>query len=453
MSPRRHAIVLGASISGLMAARVLHDQFSHVTILDRDQLPQAIAARRGVPQGNHAHGLLSSGCAALERLFPGVSAALQARGALEVKLGRELAFHNEGQRVVAHDADVRSLLLSRALLESHLRERMRALPNVSLREGAQAVGLLGTAAAIRGVLIRQPDSDAPLHLPADLVVDASGRSSRLGEWLEGLGLVRAPEARVQVDLGYTSCTYRLTPDQTAGLKGVIVSAAPPNRRCGVAFAQEGGRWIITLIGYLGEHSAATHAGMREFAAGLPSPAIHELLRKAEPSSEPVSMKFPFSQRRHYEQLQAFPEGLLAVGDTLCSFNPSFGQGMSVAALEALELQRCLQEHVQPLWKHLFRASARLIETPWTIAVGADLNYPEVEGRRTAVGRVLGMYVRQLRRGAVHDPELAIAFLRVAQLIDQPSALLTPRLAYRTLRSRLEAPGEQVSFVERESFAG
>jgi hypothetical protein len=165
------------------------------------------------------------------------------------------------------------------------------------------------------------------------------------------------------------------------------------------------------------------------------------------------MKFPFSQRRRYERLQSFPEGLLAVGDTLCGFNPSFGQGMSVAALEALELQRCLQDHVRPLWKHVFRASARLIETPWTIAVGADLGFAEVQGKRTALGGVLRRYLRQLRRGAVHDPQLAIAFLRVAQLIDEPSALLAPRVAYRTLRSRFAARGEQVALVERESFAG
>jgi len=453
MSARNHAIVLGASMSGLMTARVLRDHYTHVTLLDRDQLPEGVEARRGVPQGNHAHGLLASGCAAVEQLFPGIGAELRARGAIEVNIGRELGFYNEGQRITQVDSDLTTLVLSRALLESHLRERVRGMSNMAVLGGQEVVGLVGTAAAIRGVLVKPRGGHEAVHMPADLVVDATGRSSRLGEWLEDLGLPRAPEERVRVDLTYTSCVYRRTPEQARGLKGIVAAAAPPNRRTGVALAQEGERWIVTLIGYFGEHAQPSHDGMREFSRGLPSQAIYELLREAEPLTQPVQFKFPFSQRRRYEQLRAFPEGLLAVGDTHCSFNPSFGQGMSVAAMEARELQRCLQDRAAPLWKQLFQTSARIIETPWTIAVGADLGYPEVEGKRTAIGRVLGLYLRQLRRGAVHDPQLALAFLRVAQLVDEPAALLAPSVALRTLRSSFAAPSEPVRLLERESFAG
>jgi 2-polyprenyl-6-methoxyphenol hydroxylase-like FAD-dependent oxidoreductase len=440
-------------MSGLMAARVLHEHFEHVTLLDRDDLPQDAQARRGVPQGNHAHGLLSSGCAALERLFPGLGADLRARGAVDVKMGSELGFFTEGQRIAQADTDMTSLLLSRPLLESYLRERVRSLPNVSILHGREVVELLGSSAAIRGVLVKARNSVDAFELPADLVVDASGRSSRLGEWLERRGLVRAPEERVRIDIGYTSCTYRREPHHAGGLKGLAVAVAPPNRRSAVALAQEGDRWIVTLVGHLGEHAPATHWDMLEFSKHLPTRAVYVLLREAEPLTVPVYMRFPFSQRRHYEQLRTFPEGLLAIGDTLCSFNPSFGQGMSVAALEALQLQSCLQDQAKPLWKRMFRASARIIDTPWTIAVGADLGFPEVEGKRTALGRVLGQYVKQLRRGAIQDPKLALAFLRVAQLLDEPPALLTPSLVFRTLRSSLATPTQPAALQERESIAG
>ena len=193
--------------------------------------------------------------------------------------------------------------------------------------------------------------------------------------------------------------------------------------------------------------------MREFARGLPTTAISELLRDAEPIGEPAAMRFPFSQRRRYELLEEFPEGLLAIGDTLCSFNPSFGQGMSVAALEALALQDCLVKGGRQLWKRMFSESAKLIDTPWTLAVGADLAFPEVEGKRTAIGGLIGRYVRALRRGAVHDDQLALAFLRVAQLIDPPAALFAPRIVLRTLRATTSAPAAALEPRQRESFAG
>ncbi|HKU41634.1 MAG TPA: hypothetical protein VJR89_25930 [Polyangiales bacterium] len=457
MTQRRHAIVLGASMGGLMAARVLRDHFEQVTVVDRDMLPNAVQPRKAVPQGNHAHGLLCSGRSALEGLFPGFGAELLARGAVDIEISRELRFFNEGQPIQHVASDLKSLLASRALIEGQLRERVRALPNVTIQDRCEVLSLVCTRGQVRGVRVAARDDSTPAQMiGADLVVDAMGRGSRLGGWLLGLGYARAPEERVRIELSYTSCLYRRRPGQARGYKGVVCAIAPPNRRSGLALAQEDDRWIVTLTGYLGEAAYPTHEGMREFARGLANPAVYELLCEAEPIAEPVCMRFPFSQRRHYEQLREFPEGLLAIGDTLCSFNPSFGQGMSVAAQEALVLQACLQRGDSTLWKRMFRESSKLIDTPWTIAVGADLGFPEVEGKRTLVGGLLGRYVRALRRGAVRDPQLSLAFQRVAQLVDAPSSLLTPALVARTLRANLESPAlpaEAVQPAQRESFAG
>lgn len=454
MHSRKHAIVLGASMSGLMAARVLRDHFEQVTVLDRDGLPHDVQNRRGIPQGNHAHGLLCGGRSALEDLFPGIVPELTARGAIEGLIGQSLQFFSEGELLAPFESDLRLLFLSRPLLEGHVRQRVRRLPNVSIHDGYEVLDLVASSGVVRGVRVKLRDSSIPVQpLAADLVVDATGRGSRLGSWLEDMGFERAEEERVRIDLSYTSCTYRRRPGNANDVHGMAVALAPPNRRTGVALAQEGDRWIVTLVGYLGEETPATHADMLEFARGLPSPAIHELLSSAEPLTQPVRMRFPFSQRRRYERLERFPEGLLAIGDTLCSFNPSFGQGMSVAALQAQALQECLQRGDRALWQRLFRASAKLIDTPWTIAVGADLGFPEVEGKRTLLGGLLGRYLRQLRRGAVHDPELGAAFARVAQLVDEPAALLTPALALRTLRASLGAPSLAPQPRRRQSFAG
>lgn len=454
MDSRKHAIVLGASMSGLMAARVLSDHFEQVTVLDRDGLPHDIQNRRGVPQGNHAHGLLCGGRRALESLFSGIVPELIARGAIDGPMGESLRFYNEGELLAPIETDLRGLFLSRPLLEGHIRDRVRRLPNVSIHDGYEVVELIASSGVVRGVRVKLRESSIPVQsLAADLVVDATGRGSRLGNWLEGMGFERAEEEKVRIDLSYTTCTYRRNDADANGAKAVIVALTPPNRRTGVALAQEGDRWIVTLVGYLGEEPPASHAEMIDFARGLPSPALYELLRDAEPLTEPQRMRFPFSQRRRYERLDRFPEGLLAIGDTLCSFNPSFGQGMSVAARQALALRDCLQRAHGSMWKQLFRASAKLIDTPWTIAVGADLGFPEVEGKRTLVGGLLGRYVRQLRRGAVHDPKLGAAFLRVAQLVDEPAALLTPALALRTLRANSSAPSLAPEARQRESFAG
>lgn len=450
MNRGQHAIVLGASVSGLAAARVLSDHYTRVTVLERGRLPVECENRRAVPQGNHAHVLLCEGYRALERMFPGLGRALVERGALEAVLGRDLCFFNEGQPLAAAPSDLRTLLVSRALLEGSIRQRVRELPNVTIEDGVTALDLVADGDAIRGVTVTG-DADSPRTRTADLVVDATGRGSRLGEWLDRLGFDPAPEQCVRVDVSYTSCTYRYRPDQAAGYKALALSAAPPNRRTGVAVVQEGDRWIVTLVGYLGERAEPSHAGMLDFARGLPNRAIYNLLSSAQPLSEPVSMRFPFSRRRRYERLNRFPSGLLALGDTLCSFNPSFGQGMTVAALEAGVLDDCLRHPKGPVWKAMFRQCARLIDTPWSLAVGADLAFREVQGKRTTAGALLGRYVKALRRGAVHDDQLALAFLRVVQLVDPPSALLAPTLAWRTLRARSISTAAPLASEPRHSL--
>jgi 2-polyprenyl-6-methoxyphenol hydroxylase-like FAD-dependent oxidoreductase len=431
-----HAVVLGGSMGGLLAARALADHFERVTLVERDRFPNEVAQRKGVPQGRHAHALTASGCGVLERFFPGYYSELIARGAVECEMGEDARWYVAGVRLARVASGLRSLLASRPLIETHTRERLLALANVRALDDCDVLAVTGSAERVDGVRVR-PRSGVREEqtLAANLVVDATGRGSRMPVWLAQLGLPAPEEERVRVDVGYTSCLYRHEPQHLQGDKAVVVAVQPPNRRCGVAARLEDGRWIVTLAGYLGEQAPASHEGLIEYARGLPSSDIYELLREAQPCSEPVTATYRESLRRRYEQLEYFPEGLIVFGDAICSFNPIYGQGMSVAALEAELLGECLGSRGVPgLWRRFFAHAAKVIDSPWSIAVGGDLAFEEVAGKRTFVGNALSAYVRKLQHAGATDERAALAFLRVAQLVAPPSSLLAPAVAARVLFS-------------------
>jgi 2-polyprenyl-6-methoxyphenol hydroxylase-like FAD-dependent oxidoreductase len=199
---------------------------------------------------------------------------------------------------------------------------------------------------------------------------------------------------------------------------------------GVILAQEDDRWIVTLGGYLGDHAPADDAGFIAFARSLRKPEIFDVIKDAEALSPPTPYQFSANLRRHYEELARFPEGFLVFGDALCSFNPIYGQGMTVACSEALALRECLAAGLQGVARRFFKAASRLIDTPWQIAVGSDLQHPDVQGKRTAQVRFINWYLAKLYRAGQSDTVLATRFLEVANLIKQPPALLEPRIALR-----------------------
>lgn len=429
----RHAVVLGGSMAGLLAARVLLDRYENVTLVERDRFPAIGEPRKGVPQAQHAHGLLASGSAAIERLFPGTHEALAALGATSGDLGRDGRFIIGGRRFPRVDMGERSMSVSRPLLEGYVRNRLVAMPGLRALDSCDALGLVLDGDSVRGVrLLRRTDGSAEERMAADLVVDATGRGSRTPTWLRAAGFEAAEEERVEIGVGYTTVVCRREKEHLNGQRLVVIGAAPPNRRCGVAVSLEGDRWMVTLVGYLGEHAPDTHQGLLDFARTLPAQDLHELLRRAEPLGEPVTARFPYSQRRRYERLTRFPNGLVVTGDALCSFNPIFGQGMSVSALEAETLGDVLGDGPTQAWKRFFRAAARIVDAPWAIAVGNDLRFGEVLGKRTLAGRVIRAYLSRFVRVASTDAVAAAAFLRVTHLLSPPASLFAPRLAWRAL---------------------
>ena len=438
MRPSRnhHAVVLGASMAGLATARVLADAYERVTVLDRDTFPAAGQHRRGVPQSRHAHGLLASGRAALEELFGGLTDELVAAGALVADVQADLRWYNDGLRLRQAPAGLAVLMVSRPLLEGRVRDRVRALGNVRLADRRQVTGLAATpdGRGVGGVRVIRQGGGEEL-VPADLVVDATGRGSRSPAWLAELGYPPPVEERVDVGIAYATRVYRRRPDHLGGDVAAVIGAAPERRRGGAILAMEGDRWIVTLFGYLGEQPPADSEGFTAFAASLPAPDIVEVIRDAEPLDDARITRYPANVRRRHRRGDRFPDGFLVVGDAGCGFNPIYGQGITVAAHEALALRNCLADGPAGLGARFRARTEAIVDIPWQIAVGSDLRFPEVEGPRTAKVRLVNAYLARLHVAAAADPEVGRAFLRVVNLLDRPERLLGPAVALRVLGGR------------------
>ena len=432
-----HAVVIGGSMAGLMAARVLSDHFERVTIVERDRFPEGTENRKGVPQARHAHALLPRGFMIMARLFPGLPEELVSNGAITSDLPAESRRYQLGGYRVRFSSGRKALLMSRPFLETHIRRRVRALPNVTVLEEHAVTGLLPDDAAKRvgGVIVkRRVEGATQRGLDADLVVDASGRGSRGPAWLEELGYKRPAEERIEIGVGYTTRLYRSRPDDLSGDKLVILEPTPGRERSiGAMFRMEDERWIVTLGGWLGERAPTDEAGFVEFAKNLPAPDIHEVIKDAEPLGEAVKYNFPANVRRRYERLRRLPEGYLVTGDALCSFNPIYGQGMSVAALEAETLEESLAGGLEGLPHRFYGRVSEVVDVPWKLAAGADFAHPGVRGKKALTTGVVNWYVGHVRRTISRDEVVCRAFVMVTALLAPPGALFRPNIALRVFR--------------------
>ncbi|MBI3207471.1 MAG: FAD-dependent monooxygenase [Candidatus Solibacter usitatus] len=436
MPEYKHAIVIGGSMSGLLAARVLTGHFAKVTLIERDTFPPVGQHRRGVPQSRHTHGLLCSGRAVLEKLFPGLSSALVQQGAVMGDTVRDARWFNEGACLARPVSGLEGLLVTRPLLEGTVRERLRAIANFQSVEDATVSMLLlnGDRSQVTGVRVSRGGAEETYD--ADLVVDASGRGSKSPEWLAQLGYETPRVEEVQISLSYTTRMFRRRPDHLNGDVAAIIPPTPEGKRGGVMLAQEDNRWTVTLISHFGPAAPLELDGFREFARTLPGPYIWEVVKDAEPVTEPIGAKFPASVRRRYEKLHRFPQRYVVVGDAVCSFNPIYGQGMSVAALESQVLDACVRQGLDDAGRRFFAQATPVVDIPWSIAVGNDLRMKETVGPRNAGVNFINWYMSKLHRAAHHDDRVSLAFHRVANLLAPPPSVMHPSIAWRVLWGNL-----------------
>lgn len=451
-----HAVVIGGSISGLCAARVLADFFDKVTVVERDSYPDAVADRPGVPQSRQYHYLLVRGRRELEHLFPGIDDLMLQRGAIETEIGVTNALLGPTQWVPPRSGfRLPTLSSSRALLEATVRDRFQKLPNVEVVERTDAIGLM-TANSGRmrctGARLRSRDGGTEIALVADLVVDASGGLSRAGEWLRAAGLEPPAETVVDAFAGYASRWYRLRdpqawPKQWWWVGGVNVPAhAPGHRVTGILAQMERGRWQLTFMGVNGEYPPTREDQIDAFLPKLRSPIVTEMLRLMEPASPLYPYRAPANRWRRYDRWKSRLDGFIAIGDAACVYNPTAGQGMSVAAALSSTLRRCIVKHGArnpALARAFLKAQGRLQRDPWRLAVGNDLRFPGTQGDRPRSLRILNWY-RDAVMLASADPLVRSRAAEVTHLLRPVSSLFEPSVLRRVFAARLNAPRADAS---------
>ncbi|SHM12872.1 FAD-dependent oxidoreductase [Actinacidiphila paucisporea] len=440
-----HAVVVGGSMSGLVSAAVLSARFDRVTVIDRDTLPDDASDRRGVPQSGHAHALLISGRQVLDRVFPGLTDELIQGGAVPYDAGSDLLFHQMGALRARFSSGKLGISLTRAYLEHTVRQRVRALPNVTVRHQVSVIDLHGSPGRVCGVVL-----DGGEILRSDLVVDATGRSGdRTDTWLRRLECPAPDVTKLKVDVGYTTRVLRRAPGDRIGGDGggllYLMSAVPPHdKRAAAVFAVEGDRWMVTLGGWHRSHAPTDPEGFAEFAENLPDPHVAKLLASSEPLDGMRAHKFTYPQarRRHFERLRVLPTGYVALGDAICSFNPLYGQGMTVGAMEAVALGETLDEEGRAsarMARAYYRKAAAAIATPWQMSTGSDFMYPETVGPRPPGTGLVNRYVRRLMLATHVSQESHLVLLDMQHLLARPSSIFRPGPAIRSLLAARHSP--------------
>jgi 2-polyprenyl-6-methoxyphenol hydroxylase-like FAD-dependent oxidoreductase len=439
----------------LLAARVLSDHFQQVTIIEREALASSDSPRQAIPQGRHVHVLLHKGIQIVRGLFPDLVPALIDSGLELADTSRDFRWRHFGVWKARITTGIDVLFLNRPLFEWFVASRVSRIPGIRVLENSEVTRLTASPDLRRmtGLSVRT-GGDAERELTADLVVDASGRGSQMPHWLKSLGIQVPDETIVEVNVGYASRMYR-RPANLADGRALFVQPRPPNTRGAAVFPIDGNRWLVTLAGWLADYPPTNDHEFLEFAGSLEVSDVRVALEQAEPLT-PVSIyKFLANRRRHYERLNELPEGLIVLGDALCSFNPVYAQGMTVAALEAMTLDQCLRNPGQQagarksgLARRFQRHASNIVDASWQAAVGEDLRYPGVIGRRPLGTGLAHWYSGLIHQATAHDQYIAREFYKVLHLTAPPSLLFRPGVLVRALASARRGAAPNAAYDKR-----
>ncbi|GCE29471.1 hypothetical protein KDA_49550 [Dictyobacter alpinus] len=424
----------------MLAARVLADTFRQVTVLERDVYPHDRPDfRPGVPQSRQLHVLLLRGQHVLEQLFPQLRSHLLELGALPHDYGTQSLYYYRARCHVSHRLD--GWLCSRSLLEWQIRrELLASYPHIHFLEGNVVTHLLSephTPDVVTGVQFqtRNHKDDLSLQrLDADLVVDASGGSSRAPQWLQMLGNgYEAPqETVVDAQLGYATRFYA---SSTHAPYKFISIQSPGGRRSGSLLELEEGKLVVVLAGKHGDYPPQTNDGYLAFAKALPDQILYDRICELAPITPIYGYRRTANRWRHFEQLKTVPHNFLVMGDAFCMFNPVYGQGMTVAALEARALHACLKRrHGRSLSRRFHRINARIIRMPWLLATMVDQGMRSADASPIAHnhGSIMRRYMDRVTMCLSADAHVLLSFVKVVHMLQSPFALMSPSILFRVL---------------------
>ncbi|MGF6760272.1 2-polyprenyl-6-methoxyphenol hydroxylase-like FAD-dependent oxidoreductase [Paraburkholderia sp. GAS33] len=442
--PAKGAVIIGAGMSGLAAAQALADHFERVIVLDRDDLPSRAIPRPGVPQGRHAHTLLSGGLSALCDLFPDFASSIAQAGAHAGDCGLHVRSEFPGpQTLPRRELGVPFFLMTRPLLELTVRHCVQERKNVVFRSGCRVVGIAATpdgdAVASVSFLTREGELEVA-H--TDVVVDASGRGIPTLNFLKSIERPAPEETIIGVDFGYSSAVYEIPAKAQPDFKALsTMPNAPEHSRIGVMQLREDGYWSVVLGGRGSDFPPAGKKEFLAFASGLETPTFYHAIKGATLRGEIVQYGFPESRRRHFDRMRDFPRGLIPIGDSVCRFNPVYAQGMSVAIQEAVVLRNLVagqatqDESSAGLGQQFLCAIEPVIESAWSLSALPDLGYPDARGERPAGLERALEHRAVLNRAACHDPDLHKLLIEVTHLIKPVSALYSPDVVRRVTEHR------------------
>jgi 2-polyprenyl-6-methoxyphenol hydroxylase-like FAD-dependent oxidoreductase len=456
----RNAVVIGASMAGMLTARVLAEKFESVLILEQDELPDTPMPRSGLPQAKHLHALLPRGLQILEKLFPEIRTELIGAGAEPLDVGEDVAWLTPEGWGVRCKSGLEGLAFTRDLLDWTVRRRLMRLPNIRIQDKATVLGLTGGTRRVEGVHLSTLDKTGQRignTIEADLIAVATGRNSAVPLWLEKLGLPRPLTSEINAHIGYASRMFRRSETFHGCWKATFVQAAPPEHtRGGILFPVEGNRWLVTLQGGDSDYPPTHDAGFLEFARSLRSQVLYDAIKDAEPLTPITSYRSTQNCLRHYERLSLWPERLLVIGDATCAFNPVYGQGMTTAALAAEDLRKRLKHYVTSLdgLAHRYQKNlARINSAPWTLSTGEDLRFRNTEGATPSFStKLMHRYIDHVLRLGTKSRFIRKRFLEVQGMLKRPESLFSPLVLLRVLSNTIfEHPASHGQSPSRLNF--
>ncbi|MGA5677629.1 FAD-dependent oxidoreductase [Bacillus cereus] len=434
------AIVIGGSMAGKFAAKALSTSFKEVIIIEADERWDGKSSRKRVPQSNHPHVLLKGGENAIEELFPNITNELIEAGSIINNFTRDLKWHQFGLWKQPFIGEVHMIQQSRPLLEWHIQKRIHQISNITIKYETLVKGLLVDAKLnkVCGVKVKYLETNTQEEVHADLVVDASGFGSKSIEWLREYE-IKVQEEKVRIDLFYATKMFKLKENEELDCCNMLMSPSFPDNPYGVLIQTiEDNRYFVTFSGYANEKAPQTDDEFYDFAENLSISNVTDFLNKAEGITDIKTYKIPYQVRRRFDLVNNVPEGLLVIGDAQCRFDPVFGQGVSVAAMEAHQLQLLLQDRKEldkTFTQQFYKKAATIIETPWDMTTTEISRHPQLKRELTTKQKFQLWYTKQIYRLSASNSDVYIRLVRVMNLIRSPFHLFHPKVLLSVLLNR------------------
>ncbi|MFK0570388.1 FAD-dependent monooxygenase [Endozoicomonas sp.] len=442
----QRAIVIGGSVAGLMAAKTLSPFFKEVIILEKDPLDSDSGLHKGAGQGSHSHVLLPSGIELLEQLFGTPRFNLREYGIYPADAAEELKWFQFGVWKKRFHSGVDMGWCHRSQFEWQVRQTVISVSNIQLQTGSRVLGLVVSedGRRIKGVHYQATlNKDATQMLEADLIIDAAGRGTHTPKWLSEASIASVTEDEVRAQISYTTRKFQIPESLTDSLdwKVLAIYPEPPNvKRGGMIYPLGNGEWMTTLVGFNGEVATLEMAGFMDYAQSLPQPDLYEVLKQGTPIGEPLNYRIPGSLWRRYDRIKQWPGNFLVVGDAVCSFNPIYGQGVTMALKDLQKLKVLLEQQETDFTPATMARLQKQIGQgkiiPWLMAASPDFMYPGTRGKKPVGISMMNSYIKTIMKLAGKDQDIHQRFIETFTFLKSPMVLMTPGIISKVIRQKL-----------------